>query len=198
MTPDSAAVEVHSVAEAYLYLMTLRCPVCGKGPVRESGELTKGRTDQEGWTLSAACAACSHGYMYRFNINPPTTREEARSDRINSTPERSLAIDLLGWLTLFQTIIAASEKETDRRTRRQLALEAAQCLNEALKFYGADNEMPPADAFFTDESRRRFHEHPQLFVRTKWQQRRLILPDDKVRTQSRDRPRWWQFWRRER
>src|SRR5262245_2933777 len=96
-----SAVEVHSVAEDYLYLMTLRCPVCGKGPVRERGELTKGGTDQQDWTLAASCEACGHDCIVGYRIDPPPTRTEAKSDRINPTSERSQAIDLLGWLTLF-------------------------------------------------------------------------------------------------
>jgi hypothetical protein len=198
MILELPVVSVHSVAEAYLYLMSLRCPVCGKGPVRERGQITKGKPEGDEWSLAAACAACQEPCVAQFRIQPTPTRAQARSSEINPTPHRSEAIDLLGWLTLFQTILAASEKEPDRPSARQLACEAALCLDEALKFYESDDELPRPDAFFTEESRRRFREHPHHFARSKWRQRRLMLPDAAARTRAADSPRWWQFWRRRR
>jgi len=198
MTRDLPVALVHSIAEAYLYLMTRHCPLCGKGLVRERGQITRGNADEDAWTLAAACAACQNDCVAHFKIQPTPTREQAQSDKINPTADRSQAIDLLGWLTLFQSILSASEKETDRQAARQLAYEAAQCLDEAMKFYDADDEIPREDAFFNEDSRQRFLEHPQYFARSKWRQRRLMLPDAKVRTRAAARPRWWQFWRQER
>ncbi|MEK6644686.1 MAG: hypothetical protein AABZ08_12350 [Planctomycetota bacterium] len=197
MSPPENHVRVHSVAEAYLYLLTLRCPHCARGPVQASGELTKTGDDTSSWAIGARCGACEHLGSIRFTINPTPTREAARSDCINPTNEPSLAIDLLGWLTLFQSIINASEKEPDRSASRQLAHEAAQCLDEAMKFYGEEGELPSVDAFFGDEARRRFREHPEHFARAKWRQRRLMLPEASVKTtrEGRRGKRWWQFWR---
>jgi hypothetical protein len=190
-------VTVHSVAEAYLYLMTLHCPTCGRGPVRETGELTRHQEAEGGWTLDASCGTCKSSCTVHFQINPMPTREEAQSGRINTTSQRSQAIDLLGWLTLFQNILTASQMQENRQTGRELAHEAAQCLDEAMKFYDADNELPGEDAFFTDESLRRYREQPQHFSRSKWRERRMKLPDATVKTQGarKSNPRWWQFWR---
>ncbi|MBI1827521.1 MAG: hypothetical protein HYR83_14190 [Planctomycetes bacterium] len=59
---------------------------------------------------------------------------------------------------------------------RRLAMEAATCLNEALRFYDDENDLPSAGAFFTDDSRARFREHPQLFSRQRLLNLRAQLP----------------------
>jgi len=199
MSFDAQAVQVHSVAEAYLYLLVTPCQSCGSGPLKQRGDLTKTSSVAGGWSLATACSACGVEGSIPFAIEPPPTREQARSDQINPTSARSGAIDLLGWLTLFQTILAESQRQEDKQAARQLAYEAAQCLDEALKFYDADNELPIEDAFFSEASRRRFHDHPQRFSRSTWRQRRLMLPDTKVAARlagAKPRPPWWQFWRR--
>lgn len=195
-SPDLPVVTVHSVAEAYLYLMVRPCLDCGRGPLKQRGDLTRTAAARGGWLLPAACGACGHRVELAFDIQPPPTREQARSDTINPTAERSQAIDLLGWITLFQTILAESQKQTDRQLARQLAWESAQCLDEALKFYDGDQELPAADAFFSDAARDRFRAHPEYFARSKWRERRLLLPDGRTRDAAAPRPRrrWWRFW----
>ncbi|NLE57208.1 MAG: hypothetical protein GX616_02525, partial [Planctomycetes bacterium] len=48
---------------------------------------------------------------------------------------------------------------------RRMRIEAAQCLDEALKFFDEDNDLPPREAFFTEKSYRRFLERPELYTR---------------------------------
>jgi len=194
MPIDLPCVTVHSVAEAYLFLMASRCASCGKGPLRQQSDLTRREASVGGWTLDASCAACSAQSTLHFLIDPMPDRTTAGSDQINPTAGRSQAIDLLGWLSLFQSILTASQSQNDRQTARQLAYEAAQCLDEAMKFYGPDDELPPADAFFSEESRRRFREHPDQFAKSKWRQRRMMLPDKTIKTRASRPRRWWQFW----
>lgn len=195
----SQPVRVHSVAEAYLVPMVRRCPVCDKGPVRARGDLTKTNTAEQRWTLDACCDACGNEETLDIRIDPDPTAEQAASEWINPTGERSRVIDLLGWLTLFRSIHAAYEKETDKAEARRLAIECAQCLDEALRFYEPDNDLPPDDAFFTDEARRRFSDHPQQFARPRWQHERSQLPTVVFRPPSglphAARP-WWRFWKR--
>jgi len=197
MYTDSDVVQVHTVAEAYLYLMIVRCRTCGKGPLEQRGDLTRAASAPGGWLLESVCSTCGAERPLCFAVEPAPTREQARFDRINPTSERSAAIDLLGWLSLFQTILGESSQHRNKPTARQLAYEAAQCLDEALKFYERDHELPDESAFFTEESRRRFRDHPQYFNRSKWRERRLRLPDIAAQTQplhESKRP-WWQFWR---
>lgn len=199
MPSDASIISVHSVAEAYLYLLATPCPDCRKGSLKQKNDLTKTGSGSSDWELESHCAACGAEQALRFEIKPIPTREQARSDRINPTRERSQAIDLLGWLTLFQTILAASGRESDKQSGRQLASEAAQCLDEALKFYEPDQELPGEDAFFTESARQRFETHPQHFARSKWLERRLHLPAPSAeRVSKRPAPKhpWWRFWRR--
>lgn len=198
MYAETEVVTVHSVAEAYLYAMILRCPACAKGPMKPRRELTRKEASPGGWMMVVACAACGDDAALLFAIDPMPTRAQAKSDCINPTPQPSRAIDLLGWLSLFQTIIAESEKAKDKQIGRQLAYEAAQCLDEAMKFYDGDNELPGDDAFFGQDSLRRFRDHPEYFNRSKWRQRRLMLPEmtSKTRSPQEKRRRRWRFWRR--
>src|SRR5262245_1450053 len=163
MQASTPVIRVHSVAEAYLFVMVRQCPACGDGPVRSTNELTRISSASDGWALDVACAACRHADNLRFEIDPQPTRAEAATSRINPTDHRSEAIDLLGWLTLYRSIVASAQKETDPQSARRLALEAAQCLDEALKFYTPDNELPGLDAFVTEAARNRFRDHPQQF-----------------------------------
>lgn len=192
---EAIPVRVHSVAEAYLYLQVTPCGACGKGPIQSQGELTRRGQRAGAYELSVRCHSCGNKAAIVFWIVPPPTRESGASNIINATGERSSAIDLLGWLTLFRSILEASEKTADKATARSLAWEAAQCLDEALKFFDADNEMPQADAFFSEASRQRYREHPQHFARSKWMERRLKLPNAAVRTASAPYRKWWQFWK---
>ncbi len=195
----SQPVRVHSVAEAYLVLVVRRCPVCHQGPVHARCDLTKTDAARLRWTLDACCDACGNEERLEFRIDPDPTAEQAASDWINPTDERSRAIDLLGWLTLFRSIHAAYQKEPDKVEARRLAIECAQCLDEALRFYESDNDLPPDDAFFTDEGRRRFRDHPRQFARPRWQHERSRLPTVVFRTHPGAphpaRP-WWRFWKR--
>lgn len=210
---QTPTVTVHSVAEAYLYAMIAPCPVCAAGPLTAEGNLTAASDRADAWRLTVSCRACRARDDLRFRIDPPPTRSEAASDRINPTSARSAAIDLLGWMTLFRTIVGTAHAATDKQEARRLAGEALQCLDEALRFYDADNDLPPREAFFTEQSRRRFQDHPEQFLRSKLLHHRSLLPNAAARTvpsqsppvdpscpgESRaERPprRWWRFWRR--
>ena len=198
MTAEDQIVYVHSVAETYLYLKVSPCGACHTGSLQPKSDLTRTSASPGGWTLATACTGCGRETPIHFCVNPPPTREQALSPEINPTPHKSSAIDLLGWLTLFQAIIEASRRESDKQAARELAYEAALCLDEAMKFYDDENELPGEDAFFSDTSLRRFHDNPQQFARSKWRERRLMLPDTTTRTKaagSRSPRRWWQFWR---
>jgi hypothetical protein len=85
---------------------------------------------------------------------------------INPTDEPSVIIDVGQWLTLAQWLADQSQRQPDRVAARSQAVQAAQCLREALKFYDdPDNDLPPGDAVFTESSRRRLREAPQQFSR---------------------------------
>lgn len=197
MSTDPAIVTAHSVAEAYLYLKVAPCPHCRHGLLQPTSDLTR-RTDD--WALPSACQRCRRSVDLRFEIDPPPTRESARSKIINPTDQPSRAIDLLGWLNLFQQLVTVAGRSKDRVEGRELALEAAACLDEALKFYDKDNEMPPTSAFFSDAGRSALRDHPQRFLKSTWRERRMTLPhagpDAGKSPQVSNKRRWWWPFRR--
>lgn len=197
MVSRDPVIVIHSVAEAYLYFMVSVCRSCRGGPVRPEGSLVKTADADAPWRMSGRCAACDRVEPFVFQIEPPPTREQARSSVVNPTHDRSRAIDLLGWLTLFQSIMTAADQQQDKAAARQLCHEAGMCLDEALKFYGPAEDLPGSDAFFSESSRRQFVAHPARFERSTWQQRRDMLPPARGDAERREpRRRWYQFWRR--
>lgn len=197
MVSRDPVIVTHSVAETYLYFMVSVCRSCRKGPIRPQGALVKTSDSDAPWRISGHCAACDRVEQFVFRIEPPPTREQARSSVLNPTLDRSRAIDLLGWLTLFQNIITAADQQPDKAAARQLLHEAGMCLDEALKFYGPAEDLPGSDAFFSESSRRQFLEQPARFERRIWRQRRDMLPLAHRAGEKREpRRRWYQFWRR--
>ena len=190
----NAALPAHSVAEAYLYLQFASCGKCGKSPLQADGQLTRGKQFYE---LPARCKSCRDATMLVFDIQPEPSRQSAQSKVINATSEPSQLIDVHGWLAMFQQIISASGREQDAVASRELVEEAAACLDEALKFYRDDSEIPPPDAFFTDAGRQSFRKSPERYTRATWMRRRLQLPVNPpaLPTAATSDKRWWQFWR---
>jgi hypothetical protein len=101
---------------------------------------------------------------------------------ISRTDEPSRILDVAGWLTLHARLCDAARAKAraassvERTLARQLHIQAAACLEEALKFYDEDNDLPPEDAFFTDAGRRQFRGHPESFLRGRLVSLRAVLP----------------------
>jgi len=127
--------------------------------------------------LNATCGTCKRTWSLRFRLPLGTGVDPAGGlAAVNSTAEPSRIIDVAGWVMLFRLIIDRAGREPDKAASRQLGLEAAQCLDEALKFYDADNDLPPITSFFSDDARRRLTEHPRDFSRQRLIQMRARLP----------------------
>jgi hypothetical protein len=92
-------------------------------------------------------------------------------------------------------ITEAAGKTADKAQARHLGLEAAQCLEEALKFYDdVDNDLPSTEALFTEASRQRFRDHPEQFSRRRLIELRSKLPSAatmRSRLTSPGKKRWW-------
>lgn len=193
---SESPIRVHSVAEAFLCVMVRPCRICGKGPLTASGEIRRVGDSPGSWQLDAQCKACKSPETLALEIDPVPSRLGAQSNLINPTPHRSEAVDLLGWLTLYRTIVATVKSAANPVEARKLAAEAAQCLDEALKFYELENELPPKGAFFSKESRQRFADHPDQFARSRWREERLKLPagpSTPTITPTAKRRSWWPF-----
>lgn len=103
----------------------------------------------------------------------------AELSAINPTNDPSRIIDVGQWITLAHMFFEQAGAAGSANQARITNLKAAQCLDEALKFYDDPvNDLPPADALFSETSRARFREAPQQFSRQRLlsQRRKLPLP----------------------
>jgi hypothetical protein len=173
-----------SATERQFYLMALACERCAAGPLEivSQEQSSDGRADI--WIVQ--CRSCRTGRRLLFDRqalqlpDAPT----ATIPRVSMSNEPSTILDVGQWLSLFYTIIAHAARESSRRHAQRLGYEATLCLEEALKFYRADNELPSDDAFFCERSQQRFREHPEQFSRERLHQMRNKLPSLRVMQSS--------------
>lgn len=193
-------LQAHSLAEAFFYLAVNACPECKTG-VREAGEGTR-LEDVDGVPrveIESACRSCGAVARTRFLLSDDESLTNVQATPvINKSEERSCLIDVAQWLTLFRVTAASAGQAPNKQSARLNGVEAALCLEEALKFYDdADNDLPPTDAFFSDESRQRFRDHPEQFSRQRLIELRAKLPAlDVMQRSAQCRPRrpWWRIW----
>jgi len=178
-TMSDAPLVAHSLAEAYLYILATPCASCGRGPLR-GGETELADPEGEACTVSIAvtCGSCQDLARLRFRLpTPPESIPAHQASVVNATDEPSQILDVAQWLTLFRMLTETAGHEASKSGARRLSLEAAQCLDEALKFYDdADNDLPPVEAFFGKDSRDRFKAHPEQFSRRRLLHLRSKLP----------------------
>lgn len=192
----------HSLGEAYLYLMVTPCGACGKGPL-SGGDAQRVDAPADRplcVAIDATCGACNRSLRLGFELPHGTGVEEGTGlPTINPSGEPSRLIDVAQYLTLFRVITERAARTKDKQESRRLGLEAAQCLEEALKFYEPDNDLPPSTSLFTEPSRRRLADHPQEFSRQRLLDLRAKLPAMHMMRagasqSARPRRRWWKFW----
>lgn len=175
---SEAPLVAHSLAEVYLYLLATPCATCGRGPLR-GGEAEPCDDSAVGITVgvAATCGSCQSVTRWKFRLPGPLQAVSTDQESVvNSTSEPSRMLDVAQWLTLFRMMAEAAGKEMNKTAARRLALEAAECLDEALKFFEEDNDLPTKDAFFHDGSRERFRDHPEQFSRQRLLHLRSKLP----------------------
>lgn len=193
----NAPLPAHSLAEAFFYVMVTPCPACGEGSLK-AGDARCGESVKNGvrFTLPVRCAKCGKEQALEFLLPSPPERKPADGVTVNATSEPSRIIDLAQWVTLAHVIIEAASRESDKQQARHLGLEAAQCLEEALKFFEEDNDLPMDGAFFSDASRRRFAQQPQQFSRQRLIHVRAKLPTttvmrSRLSTNAKKKRKWW-------
>jgi len=192
----SEVLVAHSLAEIHLFLMATPCPTCKQGPLRDSGGGALDRSvDPSAVPMTATCDACHTVSKYVFQL--PKGPDPAEADdvaAINPTDEPSHIIDVAQWVTLFRMLTEAGDRATDRTRGRHRKIEAAHCLDEAIKFYDeVGNDLPPIEAFFHDASRRRLRDHPEQFSKQRLLNLRAELPSpaSRRRAPSSSRKRWF-------
>ncbi|MCK4660149.1 MAG: hypothetical protein KAV82_11560 [Phycisphaerae bacterium] len=202
---DIPSLQAHSVAEAHLYLMVTPCKLCGGGRTECVGSRSEASDEQLLLILQTRCEGCGFDSEFRFHL--PESVSPASEDggelspaRINPTAEPSRIIDVAQWLTLFRVISEAAAAEADAVESRYLGHEAAQCLEEGLKFYDEDNDLPPPEAMFHERSRQQLRDRPALFARPRLIGLRARLPtltqmERRIQCTGHRRPRkWWKLW----
>jgi hypothetical protein len=174
----ASPVRIHSVAEAYLLLMATPCESCGKGPLEALQHQAAEAWGTPARRLFARCKACRHEQEFHFDLSDVhDLNAQGELPQFNPGQEPSRAIDLAQWLMLFEAIVRAADEQADPAESRRLGYEAAQCLEEALKFYPAGGqEWPGESAFFHDWTLERFTRHRHLFARSRLVELRRKLP----------------------
>jgi hypothetical protein len=206
--PDEA-VHVHSVQEEYFYLMVHHCP-CG-GPWLTGGQAFDESAERLGHNLEAECFKCKAKRAFHFTLDS-AAGPKGPVRQINPTSEPSRALDAAQWLDLAQFYLGRIERLKKPVERAQSLLDARQCLEEALKFYGPADDSPPPGALWSDESRRKAARNPAAFRRPALEAMLERIPSTERLRQAdameqrtfeqgvrelarRAAPKWWQFWK---
>jgi hypothetical protein len=181
--------------------MVQRCEQCGGGPFeawRTDREFVEGVEARRFYTRCKSCAA-SRDFL--FDVSRCPDGDPDQRGLVSTTPQRSEIIDVAQWLMLFHSILAAASKSGDRGEARRLGFEAAQCLDEALKFYAPNDTLPPEDAFLDRQHFDLSRQHPEQFERARLIAQRSRLPSaGSMRVQmihdDRKKKRRGSWWRR--
>jgi hypothetical protein len=176
----------HSLTEARLYVRMQTCRSCGDGPLDVSPDTPIYDAPGHKLTLTVVCGECGRPAGITFRVEEIERRapvlsmlgelrdvsRQPAAQVINPTRRPSRIIDVAGWVLLYNMLTEAARAESlkstslgKRATVRRMRVEAAQCLDEALKFFDEDNDLPPRRAFFTRESYQRFLERPEWYTR---------------------------------
>ena len=206
-------VPVHSVQEEYFHLMVRRC-ACG-GPWASTGQTAEPSGNRLLHRVSVRCASCGKERTLRF-VLPAGARPDGQAPvrEINPTDEPSRALDVAEWMVLARFYVERVARLTGARERAQSLLDARQCLEEALKFYGPEDDAPPPAALWSKASRDKVGANPGTYRRATIQAMLAKIPsedrlrqadaDDQrafrkaLRTAAREHigRRWWEFWKR--
>jgi len=131
--------------------------------VRVSKAAPQGRAGQPGGDVKAHCKRCNA--QRTFHIQWVKVAADQPSE----------VIDLAQWVGLYYLYAGEIDKADSPAEARRTARRAAQCLAEALKFYGRD-EMPPESAFQKSESLAAFRSNAANFARTRLRELQAMLP----------------------
>jgi len=208
--PSDDPVHVHGIQEEYFYLMVHRC-VCGGAWQTDAQEVE----EDESCVLhemAATCFTCGARRTFRFRLD--AHRGSGGPIRqVNPTADPSRALDVAEWMDLAKFYLGRIERLTEPVQKAQSLLDARQCLEEALKFYGPRDDAPPASALWSDGSRRKAAGQAETFRRATIEAMLDRLPpldrlrqadslDQKTfergvkeRAKARGGRKWWHVWK---
>ena len=187
----------YSLAERHFYLMLVQCESCGKGPFElvSQEQSPDGKID----TWNIRCKQCSAEKRILFDAGTllikSSPNHSAPIPIVNPTRKPSKLIDAGQWLAIFYAILSSASEQTEKKDAQRLGYEATLAIDEALKFYEDDSDLPPERAIWTPSSRQRFQEHPEYFDRHRILQMRGKLPSLRAMQNSIERKEekqpWW-------
>ncbi len=208
--PADDPVHVHGVQEEYFYLMVHPC-ACGGVWQSDSQEVAEDAA-RVLHRVAATCFTCGARRTFPFQLDTHGG-PKGPIRQVNPTAEPSRALDVAEWMGLAKFYLGRIEQLTESVRRAQSLLDARQCLEEALKFYGPHDDAPPASALWSDESRRTAADQADTFRRSTIETMLDRLPpldrlrqadslDQKAfergvkeRAKARVGRKWWQVWR---
>jgi hypothetical protein len=161
--PATVKIAAHSIAEEHLFIEIMHCQACGGGPVERNMHCFPCT-----WILK--CSSCGQAHelvseqsliMTEEYLRVLKTHNPTKINRYqrcyNHTDEPSNIIELTAWLNLIAMCLASMDELAEREEQESQQYVSAefhlvQCLQEALKFYTGDEEFPPRDAFFSEQT----------------------------------------------
>lgn len=186
------------MAEARLYLGVLSCSACRGGPLHPVAEVVEAQHIDSIVRVDCRCASCGHPRSLRFRIDSEWLAER-QPPVLNPGAAPSVLVDVGQWLTIYHTLLDEAARDPDRQAARLRFHQAGLCLDEALKFFESDNDLPPAGAFFAAQTRERALGQPQLFTRQRLLALRARLPNLASSPGTPPSPaaprKWWEFWK---
>jgi len=162
------------------------------------------------------CARCHAERNLCFHLLSPSG-PNGPIRQINPTAEPSGALDVAEWMDLARFYLERIGRLRDAAQRAQSLLDARQCLEEALKFYGPEDAAtsgPPPHALWSEASRQKVARQPDAYRRgtiaamlskipptERLRQADAIVQKEfrkslKEKAQHRVGRRWWPFWKR--
>lgn len=203
-------VHVHGVQEEYFYMMVHPC-ACS-GPWLSSAQQVEETAGRVVHHVTARCFKCKTQRTFHFQLDAHGGPKDPIR-QVNPTAEPSRAIDVAEWLDLAQFYLGRIDRLEKPTEKAQSLLDARQCLEEAVKFYGPGDEQVPGGALWSDASRRKAEKKADLFRRATIQAMLDRIPamerlrkadsleqkefEKAVRDRAKERVgrKWWQFWR---
>ena len=165
MVDQPKLLPARSIQEQSLYLIVHPCQKCQSGPLKETARHESDRPTGKIDAVEARCTCCGEEVSLQF-LQPAKAKTTAQSE----------LIDVSEWLALCHHFLDLSQTNSEKEQVQQQIKLARHCLNEALKFYPKDSDLPMPSAFFGRLGGRRFKEHPAAFLKTRLLELRRRLP----------------------